>query len=419
MNDFGTPFYDFLIQHGFSEFWTSIIRSTVFIIILFLFSSLFNFLGRRIFLNLIVRFTEKTKSNYDDIFLENRVFYKITLLFPAIGIYLFDDIILIHASYLRPYIIGATNVYSIIIIAVILSAVFKSLEDIMAQSKPFKDKPLTSYRQLLDILNYGVAIILVISILIDKSPMYLLSAMGAATAILLLVFRDSILGLTASIQLASNDMIRVGDWVTVSSYGADGDVMEITLNTVKVRNFDKTITTVPTYAFISNSFKNWRGMEESKGRRIKRAIHIKIDSICFADNDLIDRLEKVDIIQGLIQTKKEEIDRYNIENKVNTNSLINGRRQTNVGLFRSYLVSYLKNNPNVNTDLTYMVRQLDETNYGLPLEIYCFSREKDWVIYEGIMSDIFDHIYASAPYFNLEIFQSPSGKDFRQLKREV
>jgi len=415
MNEFGTPLYDYLIQIGISEFWTSIIRTIVLIIGLFLVSSLFHLIGNKVFIRFVTRIIKKTKSNVDDIFLENKVFYKITLLFPALGVYLFDDIILAHSAFLQPYILGATNIYTIAVIASIISAVLKSAESILSGKKAFKDKPLTSYRQLLDILNYGVTMILIVSILIDKSPMYLLSALGAVTAILLLVFRDSILGFTASIQLASNDMIKVGDWVTVHAYGADGDVLEINLNTVKVQNFDKTISTVPTYAFISNSFKNWRGMEESPGRRIKRAIKIKIDSIQFANNELINRLESVELIKNNLKTKILEIDSFNENKKVDTKTPINGRRQTNLGLFRNYIEAYLKNNENINSDLTCMVRQLEATEHGLPLEIYCFSKNKNWVAYEGIMADIFDHIYASAPYFEIELFQSPSGKDFRKL----
>lgn len=416
MSDFGTPLYDYLIQLGLSDFWTAIVRTILLIIVLFLASSFFHLIGNKLFIRFITRITKKTKSNIDDVFLENKVFYKITLLFPALGIYLFDDLILANSAFLQPFILGGANIYTIAVIASIISAALKSSEAILSDKKAFKDKPLTSYRQLLDILNFGVAVIIIISILIDKSPMYLLSALGAATAILLLVFKDSILGLTASIQLASNDMIKVGDWVTVAAYGADGDVLEINLNTVKVQNFDKTITTVPTYAFISNSFKNWRGMEESPGRRIKRAINIKIDSIQFASNELITRLESVELLKQNLKAKQIEINEFNQKLKVDTNTPINGRRRTNLGLFRNYIEAYLKRNENINSDLTCMVRQLDATEHGLPLEVYCFSSNKNWVAYEGIMADIFDHIYASAPYFDIEIFQNPSGKDFKNLK---
>jgi miniconductance mechanosensitive channel len=232
MSDFGTPFMDFLIQQGFSDFWISVIRTFVMILVLFILSYLLHLSGNKVFMKMVIRFTQKTKSNIDDVFLKNKVFYKITLLFPAFGIYLFNELILGNSVFLQPYILEGANIYTIVVVASILSAVFKSSEEVLSTTRTFKDKPLTSYRQLLDILNYGIAFILVLSILIDKSPMYLLSALGAATAILLLVFKDSILGFTASIQLASNDMVRVGDWVTVSSYGADGDVLEINLNTV-------------------------------------------------------------------------------------------------------------------------------------------------------------------------------------------
>lgn len=414
MEHLGTPFYDFMLNHGVTPLWATIIRTGVLLTLLFIVTLILNFAGRGVFLKIVTQFTKKTSSNVDDVFLRNKVFYKITLLFPALGFYMFDSLFLAHAKLIQPILLAAANIYTIAIVAMIISAALKAVEEILNNTPSFKDKPLTSYRQLINIFNYGVAIILIVSIIVDKSPMYLLSALGAATAVLLLIFRDSLLGFTASIQLASNDMVRIGDWVTVEKYGADGDVTEITLNTVKVRNFDKTITTVPTYAFVSNSFKNWRGMEESKGRRIKRSVSVKIDSIKFADEQLLKQLKSVELLEPFLDTRIEEIQAFNA-NK-NTEVPINGRRQTNVGLFRKYIELYLKNNPKVTKELTIMVRQLAADNHGLPLEIYCFSADKVWLNYEGIMADIFDHVYAAAPYFDIEIFQSPSGQDFKEIR---
>ena len=232
-------------------------------------------------------------------------------------------------------------------------------------------------------------------------------------AILLLVFKDSILGFVASIQLSGNDMVRVGDWVTVNNYGADGDVIEINLTTIKVQNFDKTITTIPTYAFISDAFTNWRGMENADGRRIKRAINIKIDSIKFCSPELLERFKKFDLITNYIEDKQKDISEFNKNHNVNKSELINGRHLTNVGLFRIYIEEYLKNNPNINNEMTCMVRQLPPTEFGLPIEIYSFSKNKVWVEYEAIMADIFDHLFAATSNFELEIFERPSGSDFR------
>ncbi len=410
-----TPLYDFLINQGLSDFWASFTRSVVLIFLLFFLASMLHLLGRGVFLRIVNQLTKKSKTNYDDIFLENRVFRKLSYLFPALAIYAFDDVVLAHLGTLQAFVIGGTNIYVIAITATIINAILKSMQQVLESKNAFKDKPLNSYRQVVTIFNYGVATILVVSIIIDKSPMYLFSALGALTAVLILVFRDSILGFVASIQLASNDMVRVGDWVSVESYGADGDVLEINLNTVKVKNFDNTVTTVPTYAFISNSFKNWRAMQESGGRRIKRKVFVAVNSIKVCDNQLIDKMKQVDYLEQYITSKVEEIAEHNNTAVKNASVAVNGRRLTNVGLFRAYIQQYLKKHPQVNTNLTCMVRQLEPTPNGLPLEVYCFSADKNWVNYEGIQADIFDHILAVAGYFDIELFQNPSGSDFKGL----
>ncbi len=415
MNSDFTPLYDLLINQGLSDFWASVARSIVLIFILFLLAGILHLVGRSIFLKIVNRLTKKSKTNYDDIFLENKVFRKVSFLFPALAIYAFDDVVLAHLGAVKYVIIGGTNVYVIGIGASIINAILKSVQQVLEPKEAFKDKPLTSYRQLMTIFNYGIATILIVSIVINKSPMYLLSALGALTAVLILVFRDSILGFVASIQLSSNDMIRVGDWVSVDSYGADGDVLEINLNTVKVKNFDNTITTVPTYAFISNSFKNWRAMQESGGRRIKRKVNVAIPSIKICDDQLLNKMKAVDYLEDYVKSKIEEIDNYNKTAVKNGTNDVNGRRLTNIGLFRQYIEEYLKKHPQVNTELTCMVRQLEPTASGVGLEVYCFSKDKAWVNYEGIQADIFDHILAVAGYFDIELFQNPSGTDFRKL----
>ncbi len=411
-----TPLYDLLINSGLSESWASYARSGILIILLFLLAGILHFVGRGIFLRLINEVTKKSKTNYDDIFLENKVFKKISYIIPALAIYAFDDLLLAHLDAAKDIILGATNVYVIAITSSIINAVLKSTQQVLQPREMFKDKPLTSYRQVITILNYGIALILIVSIVIGKSPMYLFSALGALTAVLILVFRDSILGFVASIQLASNDMVRVGDWVSLESYGADGDILEINLNTVKVKNFDNTVTTVPTYAFISNSFKNWRAMEESGGRRIKRKINVALNSIKHCDKELLDRMIQIDYLEEYVSSKIEELDQYNSTAVKHGNAFVNGRRLTNVGLFRQYIQQYLKKHPQVSSELTCMVRQLEVSEIGLPLEIYCFSKDKSWANYEGIQADIFDHILAVAGFFDIELFQNPSGTDFKKLK---
>jgi miniconductance mechanosensitive channel len=266
------------------------------------------------------------------------------------------------------------------------------------------------------IVTYIVAIILSISIVFDKSPIYLLSGIGAIAAVILLVFKDSILGFVASIQLSANNMVHVGDWVTVPKYNADGDVMEINLTTIKVQNFDKTITTIPTYAFVADSFTNWRGMKQSAGRRIKRAVHIQISSIRFCTPEMIGRFQKIQLVKEYIAKRQKEIEAYNKLNDVDGSVLINGRKLTNVGVFQVYLENYLISSPDINSEMTIMVRQLAASTHGLPIEIYAFSRIKEWKAYEKVMANLFDHILASASTFGLDIFESPSGTDMRSIQ---
>jgi len=363
---------------------------------------------------IIPKVTAKTATLWDDIILNKKVINAVTHLVPAILLSHYTPIVFSDFHFIVPFLVGITDIFIIIVAAEIFSSFFNSAKEILLQIERFKDKPIGSFTQLGKILIYAVAIILIISIAIGKSPLYLLSGLGAMAAILLLVFKDSILGFVASIQLSGNDMVRVGDWVTVSNYGADGDVIEINLTTIKVQNFDKTITTIPTYAFISDAFTNWRGMENSDGRRIKRAINIKIDSIKFCSPEILERFKKYHLITNYIEDKQKSISAFNKKHNVDKSELINGRHLTNIGLFRIYIQEYLKNNPNINNEMTCMVRQLSPTEFGLPIEIYSFSKNKAWVEYEAIMSDIFDHLFAATPNFELEIFERPSGTDFKK-----
>jgi miniconductance mechanosensitive channel len=262
----------------------------------------------------------------------------------------------------------------------------------------------------------GIAVgIYIFSALMNRSPVVLLGGLGAMTAVLLLIFKDTILGFVASIQLTGNDMIRMGDWISMPKYGADGDVIDLTLTTVKVQNWDKTITTIPTYALVSQSFQNWRGMDESGGRRIKRALNIDMSSITFCTDEMVDRFRRFRILGNYIAEKEKEITAWNNTQSVSEEELVNGRRMTNVGTFRAYVTEYLRNHPMVKQDMTCMVRQLKPGEDGLPIEIYAFSSDQRWVQYEGIQADIFDHILAVLPQFGLRIFQNPTGADFRKL----
>lgn len=351
---------------------------------------------------------EKTKNNYDDILFEKKTFKWLAQAFPALLLYFCIDFVFVDYPDAIPHAHTAFNAYLTIIFFGFVISLLNSTQLILLHQPLLKDKPIASYVQLAKMVVYLIGGILLLSIIMGKSPIYFLSAMGAVSAVLLLVFKDTILGFVASIHISANDMVRVGDWVTIEKYGADGDVVEINLATVKVQNFDKTITTIPTYALVSDSFKNWRGMQESEGRRIKRAIYIDKSTIQFLTAEQIEKLKDIELLKPYLEDKKEQIE-------ANINGEINGSRLTNIGTFRKYLDLYLEKVPAINTEMTKMVRQLNPTERGLPLEIYAFTSEKEWVKFESIVSDIFDHILAITPLFDLAVYQNPSGNDFKQL----
>ena len=369
-----------------------------------------NYVTKKFIVQGIQNFIEKSNNSWDDIFLEKEVFHSLSTLVPLIFIHYLSVPLLSNFSSLIPLVHIAVKVLLVFVVASVLIKALKALEEVSTQIPYFKDKPIMSYVQLANLMIYVVAVILIIATLLDRDPLALLGALGALTAVLMLVFKDTILGLVASIQLSSHDMIRVGDWVSMPKYGTDGDVLEITLNTVKVQNWDKTISTIPTYAFISGSFKNWRGMTDSKGRRIKRSFNIDMTSIKFCTDEEIAAFKKVELLKDYIESIQGEIATHNDTNNNDKSSLLNGRNLTNIGLFREYGRQYLLGNESLRTDFTSMVRQLEPTENGLPIEVYCFSKNIDWVEYERIQADIFDHLLSSVSTFGLEIFQNPTGK---------
>jgi miniconductance mechanosensitive channel len=277
-----------------------------------------------------------------------------------------------------------------------------------------KEIPIKSFIQILKVVIYFVAIIFIISAILNKTPLYFFSGLGALTAVLLLIFKDAILGFVAGIQLAANKMVSHGDWIEMPKYGADGDVLEVALTTVKVQNWDKTVTTIPTYALISESFKNWRGMQLSGGRRIKRSVYIDINTIKFCTEEMIERFSKIRYIAEYMEKKKKELAEYNAAHQLDDSVPTNKRQLTNVGTFRAYVVSYLRNHPMINQEMTFLVRQLALAEHGLPIEIYVFCKDKVWAHYEAIQSDIFDHILSIVPEFDLKVFQNPAGSDFKE-----
>lgn len=308
-----------------------------------------------------------------------------------------------------------TLVGLIVIGALTLDALIGALRDQYRARQGENRVPTGGVVQLLKIAVYSVAGLLIVSVLIGRTPVFVLSGLGAMTAVLLLIFRDPLLGLMGGVHLTSNDMVRIGDWIEMPKYGADGDVIDISLTSVKVQNFDKTISTIPTYALISDSFKNWRGMSESGGRRIKRAISLDMTSVRFVDQELLARLRRIEILREYLDGKLAEVEAFNRKHGVDGATPINGRRLTNLGTFRAYLIEYLRRHPKIHNDMTFLVRQLEPGAGGIPIEIYVFSNDQEWAGYEDIQAGIFDHVLAAIPEFGLRVFQNPSGADFRSL----
>ncbi|WP_293748746.1 mechanosensitive ion channel family protein [uncultured Paraglaciecola sp.] len=351
----------------------------------------------------------KSKNQFDDELHQHGFFKRIGHIVPAVFIYLLSQL-LIENPALLAFLQKSAVIYVLISAVMAISALLNTIEDTYNASNLAKKAPITGFIQVAKLFIVIIAGLLIISNLMDKSPLLLLSGLGAVTAILLLLFRDTILGFVAGIQIAANRMVNTGDWIEMPKYGADGDVLQVGLTTVKVQNWDKTISTIPTYALISEPVKNWRGMSESGGRRIKRSLNIDIQSIRFCDQDMLDEFSKIRYIKSYIQAKLEKLQRFHNEQKIDSTDLVNSRRLTNIGTLRAYMQAYLENHPDINQDMTLMVRQRPPTELGVPLEIYCFCADKNWVNYEGIQSDIFDHLLAILPAFRLRAYQRVSDK---------
>ena len=364
----------------------------------------------------LLRFVEslllKAGGERNQILVEQHVFKRLAHIFPALIIYSLSEQLFEHATSIANFLVVASQLYLILMIALFADAVINALLKIYRTFELSKQVPIKSFAQVIKLVIYFFAVLTSIALVLGQSPLTLLTGLGAMTAVLMLVFRDPILGLVAGLQLTSNRMVARGDWIEMPKYGVDGDVQEIALTTVKVKNFDNTVTTVPTQALINDSFKNWQAMQQSGGRRIKRAINIDLNSIRFCDQEMIERLKKISLLEGYIQEKEAELAKHNAD--LDLSSSANGRKLTNIGTLRAYIEAYLRDHPQINTSLTFLIRQLKPTAQGLPLEIYVFSKEKRWISYEGIQSDIFDHILAIVPEFGLRVFQEPSGYDFNQ-----
>lgn len=401
-------FFDHFIDWGLSETFSKYLNAFVLGVIVLVLVFLADMLVRKVLRKLAAYISKSTKTNFDDLLIKNRVPRRLAHILPLyllIGAlpFILDDFL--ELQHVFSVIL---NLIGIILALRIIRALLHTLRDYFKTIPGLRDKPIDSYIQVFMIFAWVFTIFYAISLITPVSLGQALGTFGAASAIILLIFKDTILGFVASIQVAINDMVRIGDWITFEKYGADGDVVEINLATVKVQNFDMTITTIPTYALISDSFKNWRGMTDSPGRRIKRSLYIKQDSIKFLTDEDIQRFKRIGLITDYLTNMEEKLARINERDDSDKSIQINGSNLTNVGLFRKYMETYIQNHSAIHKEMLLMCRQLAPTPQGIPLEVYCFSKDKKWENYEYIIADLFDHFLAAVPYFDLELFEYPS-----------
>jgi len=409
---------DWLMQLGLGEALAFVLARILAIVITIVAAYLANLIAKRLMLRGIRKVVKRTKTVWDDMLVSRGVFNRLSHLAPALVIYALASFVGYSKSgsfSTVTTIQRAAIVYMAIVGLMVLDALLNALVDIYRTFEMARQRPIRGFVQAAKIVLYAIVGIIIVSAIMGKSPSLLLGGLGAMTAVFMLIFKDSILGLVAGIQLSTNQMLHIGDWIEMPKYGADGDVIDLSLTTVKVQNWDKTITTIPTYALISDYFKNWRGMSESGGRRIKRSINIDMTSVKFCTAEMLEKFKEIQHISEYVDQKLEEIGAHNRSVGIDESDLINGRHLTNLGTFRAYVAAYLRNHPQVHQGMTFLVRHLQPTETGLPIEIYVFSSDQVWANYEAIQADIFDHILAVVPEFELRLFQSPTGADFRAL----
>ena len=417
--DLTSFFKTFFVEQGMAPQWANFLNIVISLLLLGLQLYTVSYLTKRFILKAFKTFTTSTKTSFDDFLVVSN--------FPRFVSYLVPLFILIFAIPLifegyEDFLALFTRITDILLIilgALIVRSLMRTSQSYLRTKDRFRDKPLESYAQVLMIFVWAIAFVFIFSEITGKSVVNFLISLGAASAIILLIFKDTILGFVASIQVSVNDIVRIGDWITFNKFGADGFVTEINLATVKVQNWDKTYTTIPTYSLIADSFQNWRGMEESPGRRIKRSLFIKQSSVGFVTEEDLEKYKKFSILEYYLTARQKEIDDFNKTHNFDRSVFINGRNQTNLGIFRKYADAYLHRHPGINQDMSIIVRHLDPTSKGIPLELYCFSNDKRWVYYEEIAADIFDHLIAAIPYFDLKLFEEPTGDDVSNISKQL
>ncbi len=406
--------YD-LLKLGLPEQQAHIVTALGLLFALALLLYALDYIMRHVLYSVLNKIARRTSTKWDDYLLDNKVHVRLSRTILVLLTRQLLPVIFLGFQILTAAIVKFLDLFILVMLYQLANSLLKTCRDIFRTSKGFKDKPIDSYLQVVQIFLIFVIGTLVVSLLTGNSPWSFLVSLGAASAILMLVFKDTILGFVASIQVSANDSVRVGDWIEMPKYGVDGDVLQINLNNVKIQNWDKTIVTIPTYTLLSDSFKNYRGMQETGGRRIKRALNIKMSSIRYLSEDEITALKKIHLLAPYIERREQEIAEYNKSWNTDTSSPVNGRRMTNIGLFRAYVLTYAKHHPNIHQELTLLVRQLAPSAYGIPLELYMFTKGTQWAYFEDTMADIFDHLLAAIEHFHLQVFELPAADDLRLI----
>ncbi|MDC6351496.1 mechanosensitive ion channel [Zeaxanthinibacter sp. PT1] len=407
-NGFIHLLYDYFLELGMSEYAANLLNITTLFATSLLLALLMDYIIWKILRFVTINIARRSRTNFDNFLVTNRVPRGVAHLLPLVFILEMIKLIFVDYPTIGYWVLKFFQVFAVILVLRIVKRVLASIKDYLKTLPRFRDKPIDSYIQVFMIFAWAAGLLMVIALLTGSTLWKFFASFGAASAIILLIFKDTILGLVASIQVSANDMVRIGDWITFEKFGADGNVVEINLATVKVQNFDMTITTIPTYSLIADSFQNWRGMREAGGRRIKRAIILQQSSVRFLGSEEVESLKKIQLIAAYITQRSEKIDQHNKDHHADKSLPINGRNLTNLGLFRKYAETYLEQHSAINKKMTLMCRQMAPTPQGIPIEIYAFSTDKRWENYEYIMADIFDHLIAATPYFGLKIFELPS-----------
>lgn len=402
---------ELIVGTGVAEQFAPIIFSVGVASAIVLLSVISDIIAKKYLLGALALIIQKSRFKWDDVLLKKKVFNRIAHIAPAAVIYLLSPLAFSGLPLINALLRDMTIIYMIVIGVMIADSFLNAMHDLYKATALAESFPIKGIVQALKLVLYLLGGLFVLSAITSKTPIFFISGLGALTAVLMLIFKDAILGFVAGIQLSANQMVREGDWIEMPQFGADGAVIDVSLTTVKVQNWDKTITSIPAYDLISKSFKNWRGMSESGGRRIKRALNIDLGTVKFCNEEMLERFKRIQYISDYIESKKQELSEWNKEKHVDEASLINGRKLTNLGTFRAYIVAYLKSHPDIHQDMTFLVRQLAPTSLGLPLEIYVFSKIQAWAKYEDLQADIFDHLIAASREFDIKLYQEPSGAD--------